>query len=323
MSKHNPDVFALKLAWIFHQADYSELRKAEGCSKMGDLPTTEQDKENAIAAARRMGIPDEEIHCFTGVRAKELDQHWRRLLRRMMEYCLEGKRMFMFLYCAGHGVADQQQYFVLNDAEHNLVAVEAKLRAMCKGSEGNFSVFAVYDICRSELSKFAGLRRGAEEHDVAGGPQLNYVAISGTDPRGTVPAASKLAVLLFREADLAAADHKHGLVKIPQFCIDFMGENGLVEKTMMGKSYYMDWLVEPGQQKAVQQEEEKVIEESKGPTPQQKVSNPQPVAQKKASGPWKPSLQRPIMFGQGSDPLIGRFPVLEDLHKLQAPPKLT
>ena len=43
----------------------------------------------------------------------------------------------------------------------------------------------------------------------------------------------------------------------------------------------------------------------------------------KATGPWKPSLQRPIMFGQGSDPLVGKFPMLEDLCKLQSPPKLT
>ena len=90
---------------------------------------------------------------------------------------------------------------MLNSEEHNLFAIEAKLRAMCKGSDGMFSVFAVYDICRSDLSRFAGLRRGENEEDISAGPNVNYVSISGTDPKGTVPAASKLAVTLFKVAD--------------------------------------------------------------------------------------------------------------------------
>ena len=76
-----------------------------------------------------------------------------------------------------------------------------KLRQMCKGSEGMFNILAVYDICRSDLSKFAGLRRGDEDNTVCDGPNVNYIAISGTDPKGTVAAASKLAVLLFAECD--------------------------------------------------------------------------------------------------------------------------
>ena len=220
----------------------------------------------------------------------------------------------MFVYCAGHGVADQQQYFVLNHAEHNLVSVEQKLRSLCKNSEGNFCVFAVYDICRSELNKFKGLRRGEEENDVAAGPQINYVAISGTDPRGTVPAASKLAVLLFKEAELYAANDKFSRIHVPMFCMDFSGENGLVEKTMMGKSYYINWKCDESSKAALQ-----APEESKEPIEESKQYMPKT----KATGPWKPSLQRPIMFGQGSDPLVGKFPMLEDLCKLQSPPKLT
>ena len=72
------------------------------------------------------------------------------------------------------------------------------------------------------------------------------MAISGTDPSGTVPAASKLAVLLFREAELFAANDKSSRIHVPMFCIDFQGENGLVEKTMMGKSYYLNWKCDEG-----------------------------------------------------------------------------
>ena len=65
---------------------------------------------------------------------------------------------------------------------------------MCKGSEGLLNVVAVYDICRSDLSSFVGLRRGESDNSCEAGPNVNYVSISGTDPQGTVAAASKLAV---------------------------------------------------------------------------------------------------------------------------------
>ena len=59
-----------------------------------------------------------------------------------------------------------------------------------------FNVFAVYDICRSDKTKFAGLRRGEESNEMETGPNVNYIAVSGTDPSGTVPANSKLARVL-------------------------------------------------------------------------------------------------------------------------------
>lgn len=88
------------------------------------------------------------------------------------------------------------------------MAIEAKLRGLCKGSQGMLNVLAVYDICRSDLAKFKGLSRGEEGGPVLeSGNCINYQSICGTDPRGTVPAASKLAVLLFRECDKAAAQN--------------------------------------------------------------------------------------------------------------------
>ena len=86
---------------------------------------------------------------------------------------------------------------------------------MCKGSEGMFSCLAVYDICRSDLSKFKGLKRGNDSTDCEAGTEVNYVHISGTDPSGSVEAASKLAVMLFQEMDEAAEDREDCLIKIP------------------------------------------------------------------------------------------------------------
>lgn len=67
-------MFSLKVAWIFHQADYSLLRQAEGCERLGDLPTTSEDKENAIIAAKKMGIAEEEIHCITSCKMSDLNK---------------------------------------------------------------------------------------------------------------------------------------------------------------------------------------------------------------------------------------------------------
>ena len=112
---------------------------------------------------------------------------------------------------------------------------------MCKGSDGMFHIVAVYDICRSDLAKFKGLSRGDDTPHLEGGNGVNYVAINGTDPSGTVDAASTLAVTLFAECDEAASEHVNSLIRIPTCWVEFQGNNGMVEKTMMGKTYNIHW----------------------------------------------------------------------------------
>lgn len=51
-------------------------------------------------------------------------------------------------------------------------------------------------------------------------------------------------MLLFKECELAAAKNAHSLIHIPVDWIDFQGENGMVDKGMMGKSYWMKWNAE-------------------------------------------------------------------------------
>ena len=91
MSKRKAEDFALKVAWIFHQSDYSNLRKAEGCEELGDLLTTEKDKANACRAAKKMGIPDEEIHYWTGMSSKELGKMIRKETHRLSNYTMADK----------------------------------------------------------------------------------------------------------------------------------------------------------------------------------------------------------------------------------------
>ena len=43
----------------------------------------------------------------------------------------EQKLSFLFVYGAGHGVADQQQYMVLNTASGNVFPIEQNCRQIC------------------------------------------------------------------------------------------------------------------------------------------------------------------------------------------------
>ena len=109
-----------------------------------------------------------------------------------------------------------------------------------------FHIVAVYDICRSDLAKFKGLSRGDDSPHLEGGNGVNYVAINGTDPSGTVDAASTLAITLFAECDEVASEHVNSLIRIPTCWVEFQGNNGMVEKTMMGKTYNIHWDVNAG-----------------------------------------------------------------------------
>lgn len=55
-----------------------------------------------------MGITDENIHVFTAQTTKEVNAMIRREVNKMNTLAFDGKRVFIFVYCAGHGVADQQ-----------------------------------------------------------------------------------------------------------------------------------------------------------------------------------------------------------------------
>ena len=70
MSDNYHDKFDLKVAWIFHQSDYAELREVDGCEKLRDIQNDKEDKENAMKAAKNMGISEDEINVFTDICSK-------------------------------------------------------------------------------------------------------------------------------------------------------------------------------------------------------------------------------------------------------------
>ena len=130
------------------------------------------------------------------------------------------------------------QYFVLNDADHNLFNIEEKLRTLAKGTDTN--VLAFYDICRSDKSKFPELKRGLEAGQSAEGgefaEQYQYMHIC-THPLQTVDAKSKLAELTIKQLTKMSDQDPNGLVYIPP-C--FIGMGG-IEKTDTGEKYSLTW----------------------------------------------------------------------------------
>lgn len=110
-----------------------------------------------------MGIPEEEIKMMTDGNNKQVNDYLKRELKTKLQKAKQnndknGTESLLFVYCAGHGVADQQQYFVLNDNKKQLITIEAILRtqANCYGVK----VIAVYDVCRQDIKDLPELKRG-------------------------------------------------------------------------------------------------------------------------------------------------------------------
>ena len=138
--------FTHKECWIFHESDYKIVSTLPGLEKLGDLPNTKNDAVNAKRMALRMGILEANIKDFTGMSINAIKNVFRDGLADFILKNKDGKRSFLLVYVAGHGVCDQMQNFVLNDPEHNLCNIEEKLRSLSKESDTN--VLAFYDVCR-------------------------------------------------------------------------------------------------------------------------------------------------------------------------------
>ena len=234
----NAFAFAHKECWIFYEPEYEILRSAPGNDKLGDLPATTTDAQNAKRIALRMGIPESNIKMFTKMTTKSVQSVFRDGTRTFLNKNADGKRSFLLVYCAGHGVCDQMQYFVLNDAEHNLVNIEEKLRTLSKGTDT--SILTFYDICRSDKSAFPNLKRGVEagSNDTSEGFAENYQYMHiCTHPLQTVDAKSKLAELTIKQLTRKSGEDSSGLIYIPN-C--FIGMGG-IEKTDTGDGYSLNW----------------------------------------------------------------------------------
>ena len=69
----------------------------------------------------------------------------------------QNKRVFFFVYAAGHGIAHHYQEMILNNISGNKIALERNLRELCKFAGINCHVFAVFDMCKSIPEQYPGL----------------------------------------------------------------------------------------------------------------------------------------------------------------------
>ena len=187
----NETNFALKECWIFYEEDYSAIRNLEGCHKLADLPYTLDDAEKATHAAKCFGIPDENIRKFNKTTKDDIRSIFMSATARFTGLAKDQKRVFLQVYMAGHGVADMTQYFVLNDPAQPLLPIQKKLRTLVEGCNGHLSVMTWYDICRSDIKYFKGLKRGEETSEVLQG-DIPYSHLC-SPPNMTQEAKSELA----------------------------------------------------------------------------------------------------------------------------------
>ena len=121
-----------------------------------DLPATKTDAEQIIKMGKMLGIKDENIKQFNKSSKKELNEYIRALTKEYRELKKSVERVFLLVYCSGHGVTSNcKQVYVLNQSSNVTFNIELKLRDMAEKEEfKNFChIFAIYDICQSDIER--------------------------------------------------------------------------------------------------------------------------------------------------------------------------
>ena len=145
--------FAAKKALIIHQSDYSSTRMI--CkNSFGDLPSTKQDAINATHLAHGFGIADRDIVYFNNLDLPTMNKKVNDIKRELQTLAKQGKPTFLLVYGAGHGLAGQRQYMVLNDTSGNLFPIEQTCRNVCTATKRLCTVFAVYDMCKEKIENY-------------------------------------------------------------------------------------------------------------------------------------------------------------------------
>ena len=91
---------------IIHQEDYSETRQVKciGTKALEDLPSAKTDSFYATKMALGFGIEKDNILHYTNMSKTETLLGLRTMQRVIKAYTSKGKKVFLFVYCAGHGL---------------------------------------------------------------------------------------------------------------------------------------------------------------------------------------------------------------------------
>ena len=141
------------------------------------------------------------------------------------------------MYCAGHGAADQQQYFILNDNKKQLVTIEATLRMLANMT--GVKIVSVYDVCRQDINELKELKRGLGKKQDLFGDEYTYCHIC-TLPNTLVDAKSEMAEQFTQTMEDKAKADPHNIVEFPR-CLTGVPE---VEKTINGEAFTIKWQVD-------------------------------------------------------------------------------
>ena len=134
---------------------YDKVRKF---ANMPDIEYVKADQKTNNTIIKSFGIPTDNVFYLENSTKKELDAVKTQIAKIITKITKkgEGDNMFLYVYFAGHGCSDKEQYFVLNEAEPKdaLYKAEANMRMLAERGHGLCYLFAVYDICREDSSFF-------------------------------------------------------------------------------------------------------------------------------------------------------------------------
>ena len=89
----------------------------------------------------------------------------------------QNKRVFFFVYSAGHGIAHHYQEMIINNSSGNKIALERELREISKLAGTQCHVFAVFDMCKSMPEQYPGLTYTVFREGDRGDDQIDQAAI--------------------------------------------------------------------------------------------------------------------------------------------------
>ena len=100
--------FAVRKAVIIHQEDYCMARMIDekGSAQWYDLPNTKRDAELAIEIAKGFGVEQGDISMIEDWTREEIVELLDGIKKEVRLLNGMGKKSFVFVYCAGHGMID-------------------------------------------------------------------------------------------------------------------------------------------------------------------------------------------------------------------------
>ena len=115
----------------------------------------DDDRDNARKIAALLGCID--IRELRDMTVKDCNETINQLKMDIRNVTDQKKKVFLFVYAAGHGIAGVYQEMVLNATSGNKYALERNLRDICNWAGNLAHVFCAFDMCKSEPSQYPGL----------------------------------------------------------------------------------------------------------------------------------------------------------------------